>query len=258
MQIISISKGSISKRTNGHYRAQFIITYEDGTKERQSITADKKHELQAKMVQFKKDIFAKHNEKDGSYKNSFVYYLLSDWMREKRVVEKLEKHEASGTIVISKSLAHVVGKGAVFQEPKTPKSKRSIKLISQDVEMLKTYREWQQQYADELSDVYVWHNDLMFTSPCGFPIQASNFLRRWFRPLLRACNIPDSFTFHQLRHYHASILMDLGVPPTEISSRLGHSSPRITLDFYTHELAHQPDKAIAKLEKYIEDNIAAP
>lgn len=161
--------------------------------------------------------------------------------------------EASGTIVISKSLAHVVGKGAVFQEPKTPKSKRSIKLTSQDVEMLKTYRKWQQQYADELSDVYVWHNDLMFTSPCGFPIQASNFSRRWFRPLLRACNIPDSFTFHQLRHYHASILMDLGVPATEISSRLGHSSPRITLDFYTHELDHQPDKAIAKLEEYIKD-----
>lgn len=52
--------------------------------------------------------------------------------------------------------------------------------------------------------------------------------------------------------------MDLGVPPTEISSRLGHSSPRITLDFYTHELGHQPDKAIAKLEKYIEDNVVAP
>ena len=44
------------------------------------------------MVQFKKDIFAQHNEKDGSYQNSFVYYLLYDWMREKRVVEKLEKH----------------------------------------------------------------------------------------------------------------------------------------------------------------------
>ena len=61
MQIISISKGSISKRSSGHYRAQFIITYEDGTKERQSITADKKHDLLAKMVQFKKDIFAQHN-----------------------------------------------------------------------------------------------------------------------------------------------------------------------------------------------------
>lgn len=92
MQIISISKGSISKRASGHYRAQFIITYEDGTKERQSITADKKHDLLAKMVQFKKDIFAQHNEKDGSYKNSFVYYLLNEWMQEKRVVEKLEKH----------------------------------------------------------------------------------------------------------------------------------------------------------------------
>lgn len=161
--------------------------------------------------------------------------------------------EASGTIVISKSLAHVVGKGAVFQEPKTPTSNRTILLTSQDVAMLKKYREWQQQYANELSKIYDWHYDLIFTTQFGFPISPTNFSRRWFRPLLREAGIPDSFTFHQLRHYHASVLLEAGVPVKIVSERLGHASAKMTLDVYAHVMDHQQDKAVAALEKYINE-----
>lgn len=42
------------------------------------------------------------------------------------------------------------------------------------------------------------------------------------------------FHFHQLRHTNASLLLAGGVDAANISARLGHSSPRITLDVYTH------------------------
>lgn len=161
--------------------------------------------------------------------------------------------EKAGTITVSKALAYVVGKGAVFQEPKTATSKRTILLTSYDVEMLKEYREWQQQYADELGEIYDWHDNLIFTTQFGFALSPTNFSRRWFRPLLRACNIPDSFTFHQLRHYHASVLLEAGVPVKVVSERLGHSSAKMTLDVYAHVIEHQQDKAVVALENYIKD-----
>jgi integrase len=39
---------------------------------------------------------------------------------------------------------------------------------------------------------------------------------------------------HDLRHSHASYLIHKGVPITAISQRLGHKSPKITLDVYSH------------------------
>ena len=38
---------------------------------------------------------------------------------------------------------------------------------------------------------------------------------------------------HDLRHSHASLLIHSGVPITTISKRLGHKSPKITLDVYS-------------------------
>lgn len=162
-------------------------------------------------------------------------------------------NEKAGTIAVNKALAYVVGKGAVFQEPKTPTSNRTILLTSQDVAMLKTYREWQQQYANELSEIYDWHYDLIFTTQFGFPLSPTNFSRRWFRPLIREAGIPDSFTFHQLRHYHASVLLEAGVPVKIVSERLGHASAKMTLDVYAHVMDHQQDKAVAALEEYMKE-----
>ena len=42
---------------------------------------------------------------------------------------------------------------------------------------------------------------------------------------------------HDLRHSHVSFLIYKGVPITAISKRLGHKSPKITLDIYSHMYA---------------------
>ena len=39
---------------------------------------------------------------------------------------------------------------------------------------------------------------------------------------------------HALRHFHASFLIRQGVPINAISKRLGHSSPSMTLNIYSH------------------------
>lgn len=53
--------------------------------------------------------------------------------------------------------------------------------------------------------------------------------------------------FHTLRHSFATRLFELGVDIKTISSLLGHSSARTTLDFYAHSLLDQQRAAIDRL-----------
>lgn len=39
---------------------------------------------------------------------------------------------------------------------------------------------------------------------------------------------------HDLRHSHASMLVDMGVAPLEIAERLGHEKVETTLNTYSH------------------------
>ena len=46
-------------------------------------------------------------------------------------------------------------------------------------------------------------------------------------------NYPE-FTFHSLRHTHATILAENDVPPKYVQERLGHKDIYTTLKFYQH------------------------
>ena len=154
-------------------------------------------------------------------------------------------------IFIRRSLAHVIGKGAVFQEPKTKNSRRRILLLKEDVDVLRHYQEWQQQYAEDLGDKYAMR-ELVFASPFGTPISPTNFTRRYFRPLLRRCGIDETFTFHGLRHTHATLLLQQGVNPKIVQERLGHSSIKVTMDTYSHVLPDMQRQAVEAMERIFE------
>ncbi len=44
------------------------------------------------------------------------------------------------------------------------------------------------------------------------------------------------YNMHRLRHYHASIMLALGVPDKYAAEQLGHSDTRITRDVYQHSI----------------------
>jgi len=46
--------------------------------------------------------------------------------------------------------------------------------------------------------------------------------------------LTTDFTLHGLRHFHATQLLAAGVPVATVSHRLGHSSPAVTLNTYSH------------------------
>ncbi|MFB5192760.1 site-specific integrase [Alicyclobacillus fastidiosus] len=55
-------------------------------------------------------------------------------------------------------------------------------------------------------------------------------------------------TFHDLRHTHASWLLESGVDLKVVSQRLGHSSISVTADVYSHVTRRLQEDAVKKLE----------
>lgn len=64
-------------------------------------------------------------------------------------------------------------------------------------------------------------------------------------------------TIHGLRHSHASLLINNGVPITTIAKRLGHTSPKMTLDVYSHMFKKADENAVQMIEKIISSSLCA-
>lgn len=137
-----------------------------------------------------------------------------------------------GVIHVQRTLYKTKGK-LVFQEPKTRGSKRSIVISPIVISALKKHRVRQQEMRLKLGQAYIDH-DLVVCSWNGNPVDPSD-LNEDFKMAIKKAGVPQ-IRFHDLRHTHATILLQLGEHPKVVSERLGHSSVTITLDTYSHVL----------------------
>lgn len=120
------------------------------------------------------------------------------------------------TVSITKNYARVDGED-LFLEPKTPKSNRKVTLPQFVCDMVK-------DYADKL---YGYNpSDRLFEITKHFLI----------KEMERGCKKAGlhRIRIHDLRHSHASLLIELGFAPLLISERLGHESVTTTLEIYSH------------------------
>ena len=58
--------------------------------------------------------------------------------------------------------------------------------------------------------------------------------------------------FHDLRHTHASLLLQAGVNPKIVQERLGHESITTTMDTYSHVIPTLQQEAAKKLDDLFE------
>jgi integrase len=153
-----------------------------------------------------------------------------------------------GKLMVRRSLQRVHGDGFVFQQPKTPKSRRTVPLGTTAIEALKRQRRRQIKERLQLGPDYR-EPDLVFASGAGTPIFPGN-IRRAFERLLRVAEAPR-VRFHDLRHTHASLLLVQGVHPKVVSERLGHASIVITLDTYSHVMPTMQDDAVREFDAWM-------
>lgn len=92
--------------------------------------------------------------------------------------------------------------------------------------------------------------NLIFPNEAGQPMNHNNLVSRHFNPALKKAGI-DRIRFHDLRHTYASLLIEQGENIKYIQSQLGHSTPSVTLNVYTHLMKPENQEAAIRLEKAI-------
>jgi integrase len=128
-------------------------------------------------------------------------------------------------------------------EPKSTRSRRTIRMPGMVVRALKSHRT--RQLEERLAAGGAWEDSgLVFTSPFGTPLDPRNITRE-FHAMLIAAHLP-SIRFHDLRHTAATLLLAQGVDPRTIMETLGHSQISLTLNTYSHVL---PALQISAAEK---------
>lgn len=100
------------------------------------------------------------------------------------------------------------------------------------------------------------HTDYVFRSRAGGPIDPSD-LNRVFRRHLALAGLPH-VRFHDLRHTHASLLIEAGVHPKAIQVRMGHASITTTLNTYGHLMPSAFQGVGEKLDALFQGNGKAP
>jgi integrase len=71
---------------------------------------------------------------------------------------------------------------------------------------------------------------------------------REFKKAMAASGVKQ-IRVHDLRHSHASVLLNNGVNILAVSKRLGHSSIKTTLEVYAHLMKESDDAMIEAIEK---------
>lgn len=138
----------------------------------------------------------------------------------------LDKH----TISITKSYQRL-GKKDVVTPPKTPKSKRLITIPEFLVADIKDY----------MDSLYEVQEDERL-----FPV-TKYFLEREMQRGIKASGV-KRIRIHDLRHSHASMLVELGFSPLEIADRLGHEKIETTLNTYSHLYPNKQVKIADRLD----------
>ncbi len=140
-------------------------------------------------------------------------------------------------------------KSVSFEEPKTPRSRRTVYLPGPLVQRLKAHKRRQAVERIKLGEAWASF-DLVFCSVEGTPHSIPNITYRYFRPILDAAKLPR-IRLYDLRHSCATLLLIAEENPKVVSERLGHSTIVLTLDTYSHVLPTMQQGATARLEKLL-------
>ena len=123
-----------------------------------------------------------------------------------------------------------------FDEPKSPRSRRSIPLGAKAIEILSARK-------PAGSDPEA----LVFGTGTGTPFDRHNLLRRQLQPTCKKLKLVG-VNWHWLRHANATLLDAVGTPLGTVQALLGHSSAEITREVYLHSIPADARAAVEKVE----------
>ncbi len=177
-----------------------------------------------------------------------IHLALSAGLRRSEIIGLQWSDFDSGksTLTVARATVGLTGDPMHTDDPKSNRSRRTVSIGEATRSMLESHRERREA---ELAQ----HGVLMtrFTQLCvrpdGSPMKPYA-LGAGYKRLALGCGI-DGVRFHDLRHAHATMLLESGVPLHVVQARLGHESIQTTVDTYGHVLRSSDEAAGAAAER---------
>lgn len=139
-----------------------------------------------------------------------------------------EKH----TLRVELAKVRDINNNYVLKIPKTRAGYRTIPLLPYVYDELKRLYDPSHEFVTELSSSQVYDR---------------------YKKALSACCPGKSYTFHQLRHYAASVMIMLGIPVKYIADYLGHETEDMVNKIYGHIMQDKKDEIFKRVENYYSD-----
>lgn len=179
-----------------------------------------------------------------------VYIALSTGMRLGEVLGlKWEDIHYDQKIITVRRSRVGASHGAIIEEPKTGVA-RKIPVHDDLLKALGIHQKRQEWHKENMGDKYE-DSGWVIGGNFGKSYYPKHFSYRKYKALLKDAGIDISFTFHDLRHTHASLLLLDGINPKIVQERLGHASIEMTLDTYSHLLPDTQDAAVQAIAAYL-------
>jgi integrase len=137
------------------------------------------------------------------------------------------------------------GKPVTFKKPKTKSSVRTVDLSKDLVHELKLWK-----LKCPPSD-----RDLVIASDRGRPVRRRT-VSAFLRDILKELKIEKKLSSHSFRHTFASLLLADRTPVPEVSHRLGHKNPKITMETYAHFIPEEETTTIDDYSASIMGNVS--
>ena len=157
-------------------------------------------------------------------------------------------------ISVRRTSNYTASNGIYTDTTKTKKSQRSLKFPQSVMDLLREYKNEQDEEHIRLGTKWVDH-DRLFVKWNGEPMN-NNTPYFWLKEFCEANN----FRFcdiHSLRHFYASALINEGVDAATVSGALGHSTITTTTSIYCHvfnQAQARASKAIASVLDFHKPN----
>ena len=160
------------------------------------------------------------------------------------------------TLSVIQALQQLRGGQCIFREPKSRRGRRQIALSPSLAILLREHRT-KQENDRKLLGKPLAPTDLVFSCLDGRPLRPTSVTRA-FRRIAESLDL-QGVRLHDLRHAHATLMLQQGIHPKIVSERLGHSSVAITLDIYSHVLPGLQEAAARRFEEVLQDiSVDAP
>lgn len=153
-------------------------------------------------------------------------------------------------IYVQHSLYYISGQGLVLQTPKTNSGNRNISITDEMISELQSYKVKKQEQLLKVG-MKLSSEHFVVSAFGGEPLNPNTIYKQFSYDSNLAGM--KKIRFHDLRHTHATIMLEIGESSKVVSERLGHSNVSITLDKYSHVTSNIQDSSAENFSKALRE-----